>query len=440
MANWYVWNAAAGGGTGADWTNAYTTLAAAATAKAAGDVFFVAHDHIETQATAKTITFAGTQTIPNRVYCVNRAGSVPPVSADLRTTAQVSTTVASAISLAGSVSECYGIIFSAGSGSSAATLTVGATSNRTFRCVNCKFILNSTSTSSRLALGTAASLTVLENCTVQFGSTSQAIVPVGRVFCRNTTSTTFLVGPTYPANLFAQASSTGFVFAEGLDLGNFGSAKYLVLGTTATISSVIFKDCKLGSGVFIVSGTIAGPGAMEVALIRCSSGDVNYDAEKRNALGVQTTTANIARSGGASDGATGVGWELFGQTTAVCSPFESLPISFWNETVGSPVTVTIDGMVNSASMPLNTAIWIEVEYLGTSGVPLGNRVTSGVADRLTAGSNLAAGSGTWSGGLSPATQFKMSVTFTPQEKGPVTIYVMVGANSVYYIDPKPVVT
>ena len=33
------------GGDGSSWTNAYTTLAAACTAKAAGDVFWVADDH-----------------------------------------------------------------------------------------------------------------------------------------------------------------------------------------------------------------------------------------------------------------------------------------------------------------------------------------------------------------------------------------------------------
>ena len=76
MANWYVWSGAtAGGGTGADWANAYLTLQAAVTGKTAGDVFYVAHDHSQTQASALTITFPGTEAIPNRVYCVNRAGS-----------------------------------------------------------------------------------------------------------------------------------------------------------------------------------------------------------------------------------------------------------------------------------------------------------------------------------------------------------------------------
>ena len=50
---------AAGAGTGADWANAYTTLSAAFTAKAAGDVFFVSEDHAETGAVALNIDFEG---------------------------------------------------------------------------------------------------------------------------------------------------------------------------------------------------------------------------------------------------------------------------------------------------------------------------------------------------------------------------------------------
>src|SRR4051812_1910841 len=83
MANRYVYSGAAGTATGADWTNAHTTLTAAITSGAAGDVYYVAHDHSETAASSVTLTFKGTAATPDRVLCVNRAGSVPPVAADL---------------------------------------------------------------------------------------------------------------------------------------------------------------------------------------------------------------------------------------------------------------------------------------------------------------------------------------------------------------------
>ena len=56
MAIYYVYSGAAGAGTGADWANAYTTLTTAVSGKAAGDVFYIAHDHAESTAGRVTIT------------------------------------------------------------------------------------------------------------------------------------------------------------------------------------------------------------------------------------------------------------------------------------------------------------------------------------------------------------------------------------------------
>src|SRR4051812_1694563 len=113
MANVYVRSAAAGTGTGADWTNAFTTLAAALTAGAAGDSFWVSEDHAETGTSAKTMTSPGTVSNPCFVYCVDHSGSVPPVSADLRTTATITTTSTGDMTTAGSM-YVYGTIFSCG--------------------------------------------------------------------------------------------------------------------------------------------------------------------------------------------------------------------------------------------------------------------------------------------------------------------------------------
>ena len=89
MANLYCWSGATGTASGAIWANAKTTLAAALVTEVAGDTIFVAHDHVETTAGALTLTSNGTLANPTKVICVNRAGSVPPVSGDRRDTAQI---------------------------------------------------------------------------------------------------------------------------------------------------------------------------------------------------------------------------------------------------------------------------------------------------------------------------------------------------------------
>ena len=92
MANYYIWSGATGAANGTSWANAYLTLTAGIQSKAVGDVFYVAHDHAEVAAGALTFQTPGTIASPSKVICVDRAGSVPPVSADRRTTASITRT------------------------------------------------------------------------------------------------------------------------------------------------------------------------------------------------------------------------------------------------------------------------------------------------------------------------------------------------------------
>src|SRR5580765_7618818 len=110
MAVYYVWSGATGTGTGASWANAFTTLTTAFATEAAGDTLYVAHDHAESSASSITLTSSGTVSNPTKVVCVNRSGSVPPVSADRLASAQVTTTGVSSTTLNG-FTHYDGIIF-----------------------------------------------------------------------------------------------------------------------------------------------------------------------------------------------------------------------------------------------------------------------------------------------------------------------------------------
>jgi hypothetical protein len=223
------------------------------------------------------------------------------------------------------------------------------------------------------------------------------------------------------------------VWLEGVDLSVLGSGKTLVAAGGAA-KRFTFKDCKLGSSV-TVAASPTSPGGGETLLIRCDSGDTNYRTEKYRYEGTQTTETTIVRTGGASDGTTPISWKII--TTANSKrymPFECIPISIWNETVGSPIDITVEGIWGSGSVPTNADIWMDVEYLGTSGFPLGNFVSSAPADQLAAGTNLTASSETWGGST---TDFKLEATITPEEKGPITVYIKVALpSSTFYIDPK----
>jgi hypothetical protein len=372
VANVYVYSGAAGAGTGADWTNAYTTLTAAFAAKAAGDDFWVAHDHAQTQASTLTLTSPGTVASPCRVMCVSRSGSTPPVSADLATTATVTTTAANVINISGGNTYWYGIIFNCGSGAVSSVITVNDSVN-SFEACSLRKLGTSGSTSAIIfgssASGTA-SLSALINTTVQFGSTGDGISIRGSpLFWRNTASA--ILGATLPTILFRAASNQGTtVLVEGVDLSALGSGATFV-GAILSPQRFLFKDCKLGASV-TVAATPTAQGGAETVLIRCDSGDTNYRTEKYRYEGTQTTETTIVRTGGASDGATPIAWKII--TTANSKrylPFEAMPISIWNETTGSAITLTIQGIWGGGAVPTNADIWMDVEYLGTSGFPIG---------------------------------------------------------------------
>jgi hypothetical protein len=431
MANYYVDSNAGGAGTGADWANAYTTLDAAFAARSAGDVFFVAHNHAQTQASTLTLTSPGTEASPCFVYCVTSAGSVPPVSADLRTTATITTTGANSISVGTQTTYFYGITFSVGTGAVASAFGAANTMTVVFeRCALRK--LGTTTNANAVSFGNAGANATLINTTVQFGAVGDALGLGGYFVWRDTASA--VTGATVPTTGLFNVATAGIAHIEGVDLSALGSSSTL-FRALAVHRADLLKDCKLGSSVTVAATpTIVGG---SVSVIRCDSGDTNYRTEKYDYTGTLTTETTIVRTGGASDGTTPIAWKVV--TTANSEriyPFECFPISIWNETTGSSVTVTVE--CRGAATPNIDEVWMDVEYLGTSGFPLGNFGTTGHADLLATGTACASSTESWGGSTS---SFKLSKTITPAEKGPITCYVKIAkVSSTFYIDPKITIT
>jgi hypothetical protein len=459
MANVYVRSAAAGTGTGADWTNAFTTLAAAFTAKAAGDVFYVSEDHAETQASAMTLTSPGTAAAPCFVYCVNHAGSVPPVSADLATTATISTTGNSGITLSGQA-YYYGVAIQCGSGAVVAAITI---SSATF-FKNCQLAKQGTT------------------------STSDGIRCNSKLVWRNTASA--IAGASLPSTLFTAPSTPASVYLEAVDLSALGSGKTLFAAASQSFS-VGLKDCKLGASVTIDAGPSGV--AHETIVSRVDSSGTNYIEQKYSYAGTQTDETLIIRTSGASDGTTPKSRKIV--TTANSKwqfPFEATPIAIWQDST-SAATATLEGVWNAAALPNNDDIWFDLEYLGAAGNPQGSFATGTKADGLASGAALTASTQAWdtlvtaranttayslgdvrkvatnpgriffcttagtSSGSEPAgyasavdggsvtdgtavfragMRFKQTVSFTAAQKGAVYAYVKAAkVSSTFYIDP-----
>lgn len=428
MANVYVRSGAAGAGTGADWTNAYTTLAAAFTAKAAGDTFWIADDHAETQASAMTLTAPGTKTAPNFVRCVNRAGSVPPVAADLATTGTITTTGGNAITCTGHI-DWYGVILSSGSGANSVAINMANAANNVQRFDNCAIRVGGTS-GGLINLGTAnPSACYLYNTTIQVAAVGSA-VSSRKLVWKNTASA--VTGATIPTTLFS-AQTPWNHFIEGVDLSALGSGKTLV-GSGSVNGRIVLKDCQRHASV-TVAATPGDFSAPDIIVIRTDSAGTSYVAETYSYAGTETSEITIVRTGGASDGTTQVAKKIVTTANARWGlPFEAIPITIWNDST-SAITLTLYGVWGGGAVPNNDDIWMAVEYLGASGSPLGSFATAGKASAIATNAALSSDSSTWGGST---TKFKMSATFTPGMKGPITIYVRAAAaSSTFYIDPKP---
>ncbi len=245
-----------------------------------------------------------------------------------------------------------------------------------------------------------------------------------------------ITGATLPTQLFnTSSSSSSTVLCEGVD---FSAITGTIADLTGGNTQYTFVGCKLHASATVANTALVGDDGM-LTLINCDSGATNYRHEKHTFAGVQTVDIAVVRSGGATNGTTPIAWKIATDADAeFLAPFESLPISIWNDTSGSSRTLTVHGIWGGGSVPTNENIWIEVKYPGSATTPLLSRASSGKADFLAVATNYSADTSTWGGST---TDWTMAVTFTPMMKGPLTVRVYAAlASSTFYIDPEPVLT
>lgn len=438
MSNYYVRSAAAGAADGTTWADAYTTLAAAISGKTNADTIWVANDHAETQATAMTLTLP---TAPGmKILCVNTNVTEPPTG--LATTATVTTTSASNIDLIG-FAYFYGIIFSAGSGASSASITLGASAVAAGLVFDsCKFSLAATSAGNRIHIGVTNStgaddmLVDLINPVFLFSATGHTILLKNSII-RISGMTIDGSGST-PTTLFTNNSGAPTtVLVEASDLsGEVFTNLVSVAGLTQ--GDITFRNCKMPAFTSVVTGTNPGPGGTIVRMHNCDSADTNYRFAEHSYLGSVVNEQTLVRTGGASDGTTAMSFEMVSSSgTLLFHPLVSPEIVQWNDTTGSAKTVTVEILHDSATALTDAEIWIEVIYLGTSGFPQGTIISDRATDVFATPANQTSSSETWTTtGMANPNKQKLAVTFTPQEKGYFVAQVHLAKGSyTVYVDP-----
>lgn len=441
MANLYVRSTdGSDADNGTTWALAKATLKGAAAIDSAGDTIYVSQDHAESTASAVTIALAGTLASPTILICGNDAAEP---STALATTATVSTTGASNLTITG-VAYVYGITFSCGTTSSATSLVLAKNDGNYQIHSDCNFIVTSTFTSSNISVGSNEvgfeSSVVWNNCGVKFANASQTIKPL---HCRFVWSGgSLLSGGTTPTILITSQNDQLDVLVEGVDLSNGSAAMNLFSPGASSAGKAIFRNCKLPASW---TGNIGTPTAFNtrIEMYNCDSADTNYRLWVEDYSGSIKSETTIIRTGGASDGTTGLSWKMASGANAEYPliVLSSPEIVVWNDTTGSSKTVTVEVVTDNVTLT-DAECWIEVQYLGTSGFPRGEFISDAKADVLATAANQTTSSETWTTtGLTTPVKQKLSVTFTPQEKGFFHVVVKLAkASTTVYVCPKATVT
>ena len=427
---------------GTSWALAYDKLATAiagaggSAAMAIGDTIFVGDDHNETTAAALTLTFPNSAVNANRILCADHT-IASPGPGDLKTTGQVSTTGASNITLGGT-SYFYGLTFNAGSAANTANINCNNSSNGTQLFQSCTFVLNNTSTSSRVQIGQGSGTTTAwYGSAVQLGSTSQSISMGNGYFQWRQSSSSFL-GATLPVAILTTGGGPAVALIEGVDFTAM-SGQALMFASVSHLRFT-YKDCLLPASFTGASFTNQGARSNEVSLIRSdASGAGNTYRTEHGSSAVMVTETTIIRTDGANDGAEGFSRKIT-TTNNWVEPlvrfYEMPPIAIWNTQTGTR-TITVHATSNLAAgvFPTNNDIWIEATYLGSATTPLASFADNNIATVLSSPTTYTNDSTSWAGPPSGGT-FAMSVTVTIGQIGYIYVVVKVAKQStIFYVDP-----
>lgn len=421
------------------------------TAWAAGDKIYASDAHAQSTAASITIATAGTVASPTQIICGDDAAE-PPTSES--SAATVTTTGNSSIAITGSAF-ISGIGFYCGTGASGTSIQLANSANAKQTFKDCAFRLNATGGTARInVVASEEGKTTWENCSVRFGAAGQGIAMnnvSGEFEWRGGSLQSGGTSPTSLINHATISTRGGSFLVSGVDLSNASAGINLTTAGVAGAWRAVFRNCKLPaswSGALISSATTDV--AYRVEMHNCDAGDTNYRFWIEDQFGSIKQSTSVYRDGGASDGTTPISWVMATTANAeypLCVlESQELP-AIWNSATGSSKTATVHIVHDGASALNDDEIWLEVQYLGTSGFP----VSSFVSDRrglLASAAAQASSSETWTGdsgtgpnGSSTWNQLKLECTFTPQEAGYIQAKVcMAKASTTAYIDPKIVVS
>lgn len=280
----------------------------------------------------------------------------------------------------------------------------------------------------------------LIDCKIRFGAPTQELVLNGAALIRNLSH----LGST-PTTLFSpragNRSSNATIVVENTDINAINPTNIAERVTDGGVDLVL-RNCKLPAGVTLVTGASDRWSAIRVDIYNCDSGDTNFRYGRdwnEGTIDTETGSPGITLTGGAEHNGTQYSFKMASSANpTIHTPLESPEFVIFNETVGSSITVTVQ--LTGSELLQNDDIWMEAQYLGTSGVPLGLSDTNKVA-LLGSPANLPNAATDWDSDPASVQDMQLVLDFTPQEVGFIHLKVMLAKPSItVYVDPLPVIS
>lgn len=437
MTTYYLNSGAGGGATGADWTNAFLTFTAAlAAATTIGDVIKVHKAHTEELGTTDTTYTFGASIA---VICVDKDAS--DALAVMGTSAWIGSSSSSlTITLAASSKRTYMYGLTFRNASNASDDIRFSTDGHHCVAEACYLWLGTTNGSGSIALGSQDANTFihLRDTTIRFGATAHALKIIGKVLMEGCTLASAGTAPT-TLMTFAFGNDPGGSTGEfvGCDFSYVGSGT-LVGDSTTQAATARFSQCKLGSGyVAIATQTHLSRASIDVYINDCASGDTHGLFGHHNPMGSTVSDTGIYFTAGAA----AQSWKIV--TTANCSlytPYESPWFGYYN-TGTSAITPYVEILRDGSTTAYqDDEVWMDI----AAKVTTTSTIATLYSDRMTllgtaANQDAGAGLGSWTGEGGTAWSGKLALgsSITPAENGHIQARIVVGEPSItVYADPQ----
>lgn len=376
---------------------------------AAGDTIYIADTHTETPAGPITHACAGVIGTPSKILCIDFGTDA------LSTGAVIGSTTTLAIS---GIFFCHGVTFKSGVGSATAShnITIGGT-NQEF--VDCSFYIATTSATGQLTINASTGSTQrawLKNCGYHFTNVGHSIsLSSGRT---NIQGGNLITGSAAITKVFlSQAQTTVFAKVSGFD-ASLAATSASCVGVTGNNQNglVSISNMKMPSGW---SGALTDgqPWLSDFQIIgtNISASDANYYSASQSYVGKHINDTALYPS--TSDGAEHNGAVVKQSHKVTLNASAKYPIPAFRtldhalfNTVTTAQTATIEIIHNEAANLKDNEVWMELEYLGTSGSSQSSFIDDAVADVLATPVDQTTSTADWDDGLTArANSFAYSV-------------------------------